>query len=191
MPQAGFPIHQIEHRPGREHDVGGFRIEPDIELGWNETGVSPPVHGASHHDQPCHARWQLRIETQRQREIGERPERDQREFPGAFPGEAHECRGRCLVGCLAERRKVAGIAESVAPVHMAGILGSRGQRHLAAGEHRNLGTDHVQQLQRIADRVRKADIARRDRQGRDITAGMRHQDRQRVVHAGVGIDQQR
>ena len=83
------------------------------------------------------------------------------------------------------------IAEAIAPVHEGGVLVRHAhQWRGAAGEHGRGGTKQIHQGARIAHRMAQSHIAGGDAQARDIGMGMRHQDRQRVIHARVGIDQQ-
>ena len=85
------------------------------------------------------------------------------------------------------------IAEAIAPVHVRGILGRVHQWIGSTGEHRHvLAASDFAQFQRIAHRVAETDVARRHGQADHVVAlvGKSHQQRQRVVHAGVSVDQQ-
>jgi hypothetical protein len=64
------------------------------------------------------------------------------------------------------------------------------QRRGAAGKNRRGRTQQIDQRARIAHGVTQSDIARRNAQAGDIGMRVRHQNGQRVVYAGVGIDQE-
>ena len=73
------------------------------------------------------------------------------------------------------------------------ILGRVHQWIGSTGEHRHvLAASDFAQFQRIAHRVAETDVARRHSQADHVVAlvGKSHQQRQRVVHAGVSVDQQ-
>ena len=93
----------------------------------------------------------------------------------------------------AARGRVAGVAESVLPVHVGRVGRGVQQWRIAAGEHRNVvAAGHLAQLQRIGDGVAQADVAGGDGQADDVVGAVveRHQQGEGVVDAGIGVDQQ-
>jgi hypothetical protein len=73
-------------------------------------------HRAAHHHDPRHALGQRRVELERQRDIGQRPERDQQQAAGVLVREAQDRVGGVLCFGLAARRLIADVAESILAV---------------------------------------------------------------------------
>jgi hypothetical protein len=74
-------------------------------------------------------------------------------------------------------------------MHERGIRGIQHQGRRAAREHGSFVSHHVNQLQGIVHGMPQADVARGDRQAFHLGMLMRHQDRQCVIDARVGINQ--
>ena len=169
-----------------------FGIERDVEL-RRRRDVAVRGHRAAHDDQACDATHQRRIQLQRERDVRQRAERDDDQSPGMFVREAKQRERRMLAFGHALRRFVLGVAEPIAAVHVGRVARRMQQGRSGAGEDRRAAAHHVAQLQRVAHRVHDADVARRDRQADHLVVGRieGHQQGERVVDAGVGIDEQR
>ncbi len=185
-----LPVDEIELRPCREHDVRRLGIEADVELGRHALGIAAAVDRAAHDDKPRDALRQRGIHAQRQREIRQRRKRDQRQLARTLACEPHDRARRVLFFGQARCRRITGVAEAVGTVHEARIRRIEHERARAAGKHRRVGVEHFDELQRIARRMREPDVAADDRQRDDVRVRVRHHDRERIVDAGIGVDDQ-
>jgi hypothetical protein len=161
----------------------------------NSAGTLPvlpwPVTAPPHHHQPGHPPGQRRIQPQRQRKIGQRPQRHQGQFTRSFSGQTQQGQGGGLIGQFAGRFGETDIAKAILPVHECGVfLRCPHQWRGTSGEHRYRRAEQIDQRARVAYGMTEPHVARGDAQARDVGMRMRHQDRQRVVDAGVGINQQ-
>jgi hypothetical protein len=117
-------------------------------------------------------------------------ERHQRDLSRVLARQTQDCVRRMLVGHTRHGLRKADIAQAIAPMHKCRIFfGQTHQRCRTTREDGRLGVHQIHQRARVAHRVRQTDVTGRDAQSKNIGMGVRHHDRQGVVHAGVGIDQ--
>ena len=175
-----------------KHDVRGFRIEGDVEFG-RRGDVAVRADRTPHHHAAGDPLRQGRVELQRQRDVGQRAQRDQQQPASMLMRQPQDGQGGVFGLGLACRRRVAGIAKAIAAMHIGGVHARDAAR--ARRQPANTGTSHaadIAQLQGVGDGVFQADIAGGDGQGHDVMARVveSHQQGERVVHARVGIDQE-
>ena len=196
MRHHGFPVDDFDHRAlglreRFEHDMRRFRIEVDIELG-RRGHVAVRRHCPAHHDAAGEASRQGRVELQRQRQVGQRTERDQQQPARVLMRQAED--RECGVFGLGRACcwRIAGIAETIAAVDERRIQRRMHQWRLAAGEHRRAAAGDFAQFECIAHGVFEADITCGNGQTDNLMALVveRHQQRQCVIDARVGIDQE-
>ena len=159
-------------------------------------GVTLPVPvGAAHHRDPPEARQELRAERRQQRDVGQRPDRGEQhglvaalEDLGEQVDGVHRHDSRARLG----RGRA---AEPVGAVHDCRVAPARHhERPRGAGRHRHvLPARQREHAQGIARRRLERQVARdrRQREQLDLRAREREQDRDRVVHTGVAIDDER
>ena len=141
-----------------------FRVEGDVEFG-RRGDVAVRGDRAAHDHEALDPLRQGRIELERQRDVGQRAERDQQQFAGVLVRQPQD--RECGVLGLGRRasRRVPDIAEAVAPMHVGGIGRRMQQRIGAAGVDRHVVTPgDFAQLQGIAHGVLEADVAGGDGQ---------------------------
>ena len=131
------------------------------------------------------------IARQRQRDIGQRPERHQRQA-GRGVGEAQDRVDRVFALGRAARRRIAAIAEAVAAVKPVRVLVRAQQRRGGADEDGDVDAGDLGGQQRVARRLFDADVAGDNGQPQHahVGRGKRHQDRDGVVGGGVGVDEE-
>ena len=167
-----------------------FGIEADVELDRHQVRVAAAGDRAAHHHQARDVRGQLRIHAQCQREVGQRRQCHQRQRARVLAREPDDGSRRMFGPWRARRWQVSGIPETIRAVHEGGVRPRARQRRRGAGKHGHLAADDVEELERVADQVRQRHVAGDDGESRDIRVRMRHQDGQRIVDAGVGVDQE-
>jgi hypothetical protein len=148
---------------------------------------------ATHHHHPAETIGQAGIQAQRERQIGQWAEHDQQQ-PARVATTQADDRQRGVFGLGGSSGgQIADIAKAVQAVNMAGVRRRAQQLHRAAGIHRNVDAGDFAQLHGIGHGVRQADVSGRNGQADHLMVwrGKSHQQGQRVVHAGVGVDQQR
>jgi len=73
-----LPTHHLERQSRSEDDARRFRVDPDVVLGGRRD-VAGGARGTSHDDRTPDPVHEARIALHRERDVGQRPERDQRE----------------------------------------------------------------------------------------------------------------
>ena len=167
-----------------------FWIEGDIELG-RRGDVAVRGHRRTHHHAARNSRWQAGVEFERQRQIGQRAQCHQQQVAGVFVRQPQNGQRRVFgLGC-ARGRGIAGIAKAIAAMHIGGIARGEHQGRIGAGKYRHIHGADFTQFQRVGDGVRKTHIAGGNGQAHHFMLRVveGHQQSQRVVHAGVGIDE--
>ena len=103
-----------------------FRIDPDVVFG-RRRHIALAAGRAAHDDAAADPLRELRIALKRQRDIGERPERHQREA-GLLVCKAQDRVDGVFALGLALRRREAPIAKAVAPVEPMRVIMRAGER---------------------------------------------------------------
>ena len=168
-------------------------VEPDVEL-RRRRDVAEAV-AAAHHRHAPEARQQLGPQRRQQRDVRERPDRREQdglvaalEDLGQQVDRVHRHDGRARLG---HRRA----AEPVGAVHDGRVaIASHHERPRGTGRDGHvLAPGERQHAQRVARRRLERQVAgdRREREQLDLRAREREQDRDRVVDAGVAVDDER
>ena len=99
---------------------------------------------------------------------------------------------RVLALGRALRGRVAVIAEAVLAMKPMRVLQRARQRLACAHEHGRVGAADLGGQKRVAGRLLEADVAGDRRQAKHphVRVGERHDDRDRVVGGGVGVDEE-
>ena len=184
---------EADHRhvdPAREHALGGLRVGPDVELGRGRA-VALADRAAHEHD-PLRAR--VGMEREQERHVGQRPDGDERE---AAPAGAHLTREE-LDGVLGDRRgrRVGelGAVQAGLAVDVRGDVALAHERPVGAGRDGHVGAaGELEHAERVRRRLLERLVARdgRDPDQLDLGRGEREQDRDRVVVAGVAVEDDR
>ena len=98
----------------------------------------------------------------------------------------------CSRSGLALRRGIAAIAEAVLAMKPMRVIMRARERLVRAGEDGHVGLADLGGQKRVLGRLLEADIAgdRRQAEHADVRLGERHDDRDRVVGGGVGVDEE-
>ena len=177
-------------RPAAKHDARRLGIDPDVVFG-RRRDVALAARRAAHDDAAADLAGKTGIARERQRDIGQRPERHQRQA-GAFAGEAQDRVDRMLALGRATRSGKAAIRKTIFAMKPMGVTMRPRERSGGAGKDGNLDPGDFGGQKRVARSLIDADIAR-DRgqaQHAHVGRGKRHQDRDRVVGGGVGVDEE-
>src|SRR5690606_33317621 len=179
------------HRPaGLEDDRGGLRVGEHVELGGRVV-VAAGV-GAAHDDEVAGPLHDPRLLPYGQRDVGERPDRDERDLAGGgAQGVDDEVHG-VPVGGGADRFGEHGVAQAGGSVHVPGADHRVEQGAGAAGGDRD-----VAQVQELAERQRvpgghgQVGVAAHGGDGDDLQAGGAGGEGEGhgVVDAGVAVDE--
>jgi hypothetical protein len=152
------------------------------------------VGRAAHDDDLAHRRGQARLESHRQRQVRQRAERDECHLAGPLQHGAGDELGSPTEQPAARRwRPAKGAAQAVLAVDLRVRVARRPhQRAARSGRDRNVGPPaDLEYPERIQRGLLGAGIPenRRDRQHVQLRRAQREQQRHRIVHAGVGVDQ--
>ena len=120
MGDGGFPVGQVVALERLQRDVRRFGIEVEIELG-RRRDVAVAGDRAAHHHEAGDPLRQRGIQLERQRDVGQRAQRDQHQPPRVCVGQAQDGQSRVFVLGLACGRREADVAEAILPVHIAGV----------------------------------------------------------------------
>ena len=76
---ADIPPDELDRQVGGENDLNCVRVGPHVVFG-NRIRVADVVGDGAHRNTPCESRGERRVFLERKRDVGQRAERDQREF---------------------------------------------------------------------------------------------------------------
>ncbi len=187
------PTDELELQARPQHDVDGVRVGPHVVLG-DGRDVADVIGDGAHHTVRGMRSGSDGIALERAGDVGQRPEGDERELAGVVVRRLQQgVDGVAGVGRAALEGE-ADVAHAVGAVHVLG----RDQREL---ERRRL-TDvdrHVEAPAQLAcvERVLDAELERHvaghdaDADHVDARVGQRDDERDGVVGAGVGVDEER
>ncbi len=187
----GLPRH-VEaghhHRNAAAEDCGrGLRIGPQVELRRRRDVADG---GAAAHDADALEQvGQVRLETQRQRDIRHRSHRDQHQFARRAPGFANDRECRMLTGDAAVGLRHLGAVDAGFAVKRLFLELRLHQRPVGAGRDRHVQPRQRADRQRIARGVLQRCVAMdcRDRDQIKMPGGI--EDGHRVIMAGIAVDQ--
>ena len=185
------PDHRDRHTEV-EHLRRGVRVVVDVELRRGGGVAQVALRTAAHDDEPLHLARRLRVLVDEQRDVGERPDRDDRDRFRAGLDEAHEQRERRLERARGLRQLVS--AEAVVAVHVGcRVAVAAPQRSGCAAPDRALEPQQIGERGRVARRVLQADVARHRGDAEDLHLGARRgqHDGEGVVDARVCVDDDR
>ena len=184
------PADHLDRQAGAEDDARRLRIDPDVVFG-RRRDVAFAARRAAHDDAAADLLGEAGIARQRQRDIGQRSERHQRQARRGV-GEAQDRVDRMLALGRAARRRIAAVAEPVAAVEPMRVVERAHQRRGRADEDGDVDAGDLGGQQRVAGRLFDADVAGDDGQPEHahVGRGERHQDRDGVVGSGVGVDEE-
>jgi hypothetical protein len=170
----GVQWHEV-HPQARVEDLArSVRIDKGVVF-CVRGGIASHVHRARHHDHPADPSQGIGIETESERQVRQRAQRDERQALGVGPRQGHEClRRRWRGGRVGHGRPIHRIAEAVAPV-----LVGRGDHQRPAQRSRGAQSDlgraggppHRDQASGVARRVGERRVARDHRQRQDVELG--------------------
>ncbi len=175
-----------------QHDVGGLGIDIDVELG-SRGDVADLEIGARHHHDLADPRRDVGSLDQRHADVGERPEGAERDRSRLLAAQRVDDVVDAVLRLerLLRLRQV-GAVEPGRPVDMLGGDQHPAHRPLAAGIDRHLrAAGELDHLQRIPGILGEADIAADRDDAEDVELlrrGQGEEDRDGVVLAGVGVD---
>jgi hypothetical protein len=185
------PDHRDRDAAG-EDLLGGLRVDPDVELGVR--GAVAAAGRAAHDDDLAQRAGELRMARQRARDVRQRPDGDERDRLGR--------RGRDVGDEPVRRARVerdVGLGQVVAverrrAVHVGRRLQRADERALGAGCHRDVADPGQRaDAQRVPGDLVELAVAGdgRDRAEVELRARGGEQQRDRVVVAGVAVDDAR
>ncbi len=196
--------HEFERQSGLEHHRGAFRVDVEVEL---RSGGDVARHGdgAPHDDNPGDLPQALGVPLGGLREVGEGAKGDNDqvlpEAIGHFEnqigpvGRLKVVRDRRIAWATVGFDEAIEVTQPVVTVDVAGRdEGSLERRGLSSGGPRHrLGPDDVQNAEDVVYGLVDRDIAGDHGDGLDGRArrGKRQQQRERIVDARVGVDQER
>jgi hypothetical protein len=179
------------HRPaGPEHDRGRLRVGEDVELGGGI--VVAPGEGAAHDHQVAGPLDDARLTPYGQGEVGERPDRHQRDLPGRGPQGVDDAVHRVPLGHREQRRRQDGPAETGVAVDVTGADGAVHEGAGAAGGDRDVAeAEELPERQRVGRGQGEIDVAADGGDGDEVEAGGTGGEGERhgVVDARVAIDE--
>ena len=170
----------------REHTTRGLRIGPDVELGRGRDIALR--NRAAHEDDPL--RPSLRVARQEERDVRQRPGRDERRAGDALREEVDGVLGDRTSPRLRQLRPV----EPGLAVDVGGDERLTDERAAGAGRDRHVvPSDELEHPKRVGRRLLHSLVAghRRDAQELDLLAREREQERDRVVVPGVAVEENR
>jgi hypothetical protein len=178
---------------GPEHHGRGVGVDVEIELG-RRGDVAEGERPAHQHDPPD-AVADVRREAERQRDVGEWAERTERHGRGRGPQLGDDELHRVAAAGLSARRGEPGAREAVGAADELRRFERQHQRALGAPVDGNVrAAGELAHAQGVRRRLRDRDVARDRRDAAEIepfARGERQQDRDGVVVARVGVDDDR
>ena len=179
--------------PGREDLGGRLGVDNDVPL-RDRRRVAEMVIGAAHDHQSAQQRRQRGFGAQGQRQIGQRAGRHPDQFAGKRVCRAHPGRRGIVVGEPAIGRRQLGIPHPPRAVHLRGGAHRAGQGFVGALGHRDVsGSAKLEQAEVVfADLLyRNVSTGRGDADYVGFGAGQQVNQGQRIVDAGVDVDENR
>ena len=170
-----------------EHDVGGLRVDPDVEFGGRGAVAEQP---ATHQRDSGDAMRDVGCEPQGESDVGERSGGHQpHTFVGAHRVDdvthgvfaVHHTRGRGQIGAV----------ESALTVHVRGVLRRGHERPNGALVNRNVEPEKILHHERVVRGGLDGCVARHGRDAEQVRVARRHHDGQRVVVAGIAVEDDR
>ena len=176
--------------PGAKHDLGGLGVAVDVPLG-RRGRVARHAERAAHQRVALEEAGQSRLAQDREREVRQRPERDQRDLAGPAAGLVEDQVDGMAVAERAAGRRQLGVAQPLRPVRLGRRLERSDERDLAA--HRDLDVGAAGELEhgpRVDPDLAGVDVARDAGHGDEVGVGRRGgvEQREAVVDAGVDIE---
>ena len=174
-----------DHRhvePGVEDALCRFRISPDVELG--RRGHVPLGDGAAHQDDAPRPKAAV----ERLRDVRQRPDRHEH---GVGRHVVDEEVDGALLDRLGSAGRKLGAVEAALTVNVGSDLEFAHERPFGAGGDRHVGVvDEREQPERVVRRLVEGLIAvrRRDADELDLGAREREQERDRIVVAGIAVE---
>ena len=165
-------------------------IDPDVVFRRGRD-IALATGRAAHHHAAADPLGKLGIALERERDIGERPERHEVKAGLGLREAQDDVYGRLALG-LALRGGVFVVAQAILPMEPMRVLVRAIQRLVGAGEDGDVGFAELRGEQRVSRRLLHVDIAGDRRQAEDVHARLseRHDDRDGVVGGGVGVDEE-
>ena len=176
--------------PLGEHARRGLGVDPDVELGRRRDVAFSDR--AAHEDDPLDV--EVRVAGERQRDVGERAGRDQRDRTARCADPGGEEVDRVLGDGRPGGRREVGPVEPGLPVHVLCHLRVADQRAVGTGGDRNVAAaGELEHAQRVGGRLveRLVAVDGGDPEQLELRARERQQQRHRVVVPGVAVDQHR
>ena len=180
---------EADHRhveAAREDALRGLGVGPDVELGRGRD-VALGDRAAHQHDP---LRLRLRVAREQERDVRQRAGGDERRALDPLGEEVDRVLGRRL----GLRRRQVGAVEARLAVHVGGHARLAHERPAGAGGDRDLAAaGELEHADRVGGRLLERLVAgdRRDAPQLELGAAEREQDRDRVVVAGVAVEQDR
>ena len=184
--------HHGDRHAAPQHHVRGLGVDIDVELG-GRGDVADLEIGAAHHHDLADVRRDVRRLDHRHGDIGQRAERAQRHRPWRLAAQRVDDEVDAVLGLerLLRFRQLRAV-EAGRPVDMLGRHQRPPHWPPAAGIDRHLGASgELDHLQGVPGVLGKADIAgdRDDAEHVELLGrGEREEDGDRVVLAGIGVD---
>ena len=185
------PADHLDRQARTERHARRFGIDPDVVFG-RRRDIALAARRAAHDDAAADLFGDAGIARQRQRDIGQGTQRHQRQARLGVR-EPDDRVDRVLALRAAARRRIVAVAEAVAAVEPMRVFVRARQRSARAFEHGNVRTGDFGGVKRVARRLFEPDVAgdNRQRAYANVRRRERHQDRDRVVGRGVGVDEKR
>ncbi len=179
--------------PRSEHDSRGLRIAVDVPL-RDRGRVAGDAEGATHAPPAAQQGRQPRLEQDRQGEVRQRPKGDQGDPARMASRLVHDDVGAESPGQRQDRIRRLRVAQAMRTMRLRRDLERAQQRQRAARRHGNVAvTGQLQHRERVARRVLERGVAGAARHGDEVGLGARTrvQQRERVVDAGVDVEDER
>src|SRR5580693_3052416 len=174
---------------GPEYHRGGLRVGPDVVLGGGRDVA--PARRPAHDHESAHPVGQPRLPPRGQRDVGQRPRRDQRDLAGGSAHGIDDVVHGVPSGRAGRGRRQRGPAQPGIAVYLPRVERRAQQRPGAARGHRRPGrADELAYRQRVGRRLGQPDVAGHGGDADQVDAGVpvRERDRERVVDPGIAVE---
>ncbi len=184
---------EADHRdvdPALEHAPRGLGVGPDVELGGR--GAVALADRSAHQHDPLRAR--VGLEREQERDVRQRPNRNHGELPVVLADLACEEADGMLGDRLARRRREIGAVETGLAVDVRRNRARPHERVRGALRDRHIrATAQLEHAQRVHGRLLDGLVADDGRHADELDLGRGHREHQRdrVVVAGVAVDEDR